>query len=182
MDWYSDVVFTFTLVDCSREEAIYLFVISFCLLAFPLIFNVWWLVKNQHRWETDIAVGPRLNGWLRRWRPYLFGGTILSGSAFGTVNLCNSNMFGYPLFRMGLKTRLQDQFDSKRLWIVVAIEVELCFVVIFFFFSWRALVSFLIFLFVLFFACDKNVLRMKLLLVFDMSGRLCMCMCCTIYV
>ena len=125
-DWYSDVLFTFSLeAPCKSYEtlATILFVASFCLLAFPLIGNVYWLLKNQRKWEADFAVGARLVGWLRRWRSYLFAFTIVCGSSFGAVNLCNANMFGYPLFRMGLKQKLLDQFDAKRLWIVVLFEV-----------------------------------------------------------
>ena len=85
-DWYSDVIFTFTI----RSEHIEIFLASFCLLLFPLIGNVVWLLRQQKIWEHDAAIGARVKTWLLRWRPFLYSLTILSGSSFGAVNLCMS--------------------------------------------------------------------------------------------
>eukprot|EP01084_Bolivina_argentea_P173134 299878_1 len=114
-DWYSDILFTFTI----PVKYIYLWLISFCLLLLPLIGNVGWLISSQKIWEQDAAIGARVKAWLIRWRPFLYSLTIITGSSFGGINMCNSNMFGYPLFRMGLRGIHLEKFDSKRLFITV---------------------------------------------------------------
>ena len=114
-DWYSDILFTFTI----PVKYIEIWLISFCLLLFPLIGNVAWLVSQQKEWEQDAAIGARVKAWLIRWRPFLFSLTIISGSSFGGCFMCNSNMLGYPLFRMGLRSIHLERFDSKRLFITV---------------------------------------------------------------
>lgn len=114
-DWYSDILFTFTI----PVQYIEIWLISFCLLLFPLIGNVGWLVSQQKIWEQDAAIGAKIKAWLIRWRPFLFSLTIISGSSFGGINMCNSNMLGYPLFRMGLRNVHLEKFDSKRLFLTV---------------------------------------------------------------
>ena len=71
-DWYSDILFTFTI----DAEWLVLWVISFSLLIFPLIGNVYWLVRQQKAWEEDGATGARTKNWLARWRPFLYSLTV----------------------------------------------------------------------------------------------------------
>eukprot|EP01083_Nonionella_stella_P085076 235656_1 len=133
-DWYSDILFTFSI----PVEYIWLWLISFCLLFFPLVGNVAWLVSQQKLWEQDAAMGARVKAWMIRWRPFLYSMTIISGSAFGSINVCNSNMWGYPLFRMGLRNMHLERFDSKRLFITVLGEnVPQLFLQGFYWFWWN---------------------------------------------
>ena len=127
IDWYSDIIFAFTLEYCDSRNALFvnsLFVLSVIFFIIPLTCHLSWVLYNQQKWESDKAVGARINGWMRRFRPLLFAITFISGSCFATIKLLNSNFFANTRFRMGLRNKLKDQFDSKRLLIVVALEVE----------------------------------------------------------
>ena len=127
IDWYSDIIFAFTVEYCDSRNALFvnsLFVLSVIFLTIPLTCHLSWVLYNQQKWESDKAVGARINGWMRRFRPLLFAITFISGSCFATIKLLNSNFFANTRFRMGLRNKLKDQFDSKRLLIVVALKVE----------------------------------------------------------
>ena len=129
-DSYSDILFTFSLDwenetnDFNRDEIKKLFFVSSVLLVGLLIANLAWLLRNAALWQDDIVVGAKLNGWLRRWRKLLLLLSIMTGNAFGPIGLCNSNLFAYSFFRMGLSKPLKILFDAKRIYLVVILEVE----------------------------------------------------------
>ena len=80
------------------------------------------LNKEIKRWITDIDTRQILQPWIESYGKILYLLTILSGSAFSAVELCDSHMFQLPLFSLDIPQRQKQTFKNKRIFSIVLLE------------------------------------------------------------
>jgi len=85
-------------------------------IVIPWIANMVSLSKYQQRWCKDDAIRERVYSWFVSWQRLTYALAAISGSAFGTVELANSYVFGMDFFCMGLNERHLKRFNNNRLW------------------------------------------------------------------
>ena len=88
----------------------------------PLIGNLVQLQQEILLWIGDIYSKHTVQAWIRSNLRILYMITILCGSAFGAVDICNSNIFHLPLFNMGLNQRQRAIFKNQRILSTVLLE------------------------------------------------------------
>ena len=88
----------------------------------PLIVNLTQLHNKIQVWVTDTYSKHTVQAWMRSYLRMLYMITILSGSAFAAVDICNSNIFHISLFNMGLNQRQQAMFKNQRILSIVLME------------------------------------------------------------
>ena len=60
----------------------------------PWMSNIVLLIKSQRKWTRDSAIKYQMSRWLLKYNKKLFLLTLICGSAFAAVDLCNSRAFG----------------------------------------------------------------------------------------
>ena len=90
-DFVSDVIFTIRAFEQGFFVQGWLGLI-FVLL--PWISNIVLLIKSQNKWTQDTAIKYQISRWLLRYNKKLIFLTLICGSAFAAVDLCNSKAFG----------------------------------------------------------------------------------------
>ena len=90
-DFVSDVIFT-----ARAFEQGFLIQAWFGLVfvALPWIGNIVLLIRSQRKWIRDSAIKYQMSRWLLKNNKKLFVFTLICGSAFAAVDLCNSRAFG----------------------------------------------------------------------------------------
>eukprot|EP01083_Nonionella_stella_P238780 836529_1 len=100
-DFYSDIVFDLELLNYPDTQ--YLFYLCTAFIAIPWIANMYSLSKYQQKWCKDDAIRERVYSWFVSWQRLTYALAAISGSAFGTVELANSYVFGMDFFLYGFK-------------------------------------------------------------------------------
>ena len=104
-----------------------LFCCSITFIFLPLIFNILQLHKQLSKWLNDpILSRTEAPVWILSFMKILYFVSIVSGSSFSAVALCNSNLFQLRIFGMGLSRYHQKLFGNKRFFSVVLYLLTLC--------------------------------------------------------
>ena len=88
----------------------------------PLICNLIQLHKQLRVWISDPYSKYTVQAWIRFYLHFLYMLTILFGSAFAAVDVCNSNIFHLQMFNMGLNQRQKAIFKNQRILSTVLME------------------------------------------------------------
>lgn len=120
-DFYTDIVFCLNLINYYNRWA-YMFWLTVVFIVVPWGMNMVALSRYQNKWCEDETVRERVYQWFVHWQRLLYALAALSGSAFGTVELANSYVFGYDFFCMGLNERHLKKFNNNRLWSGIVAE------------------------------------------------------------
>lgn len=135
-DFYSDIVFALSLTNYYDDGVPkYLFYISIGFIVVPWLANMLALSRYQNKWCKDESIRERVYQWFVSWQRLTYALAALSGSAFGTVELANSYIFGFDFFCMGLNERHLKKFNNNRLYSTIIIENAPQLIIQFYFFS-----------------------------------------------
>ena len=114
-------------LDENSKFAVYyliLFVLALVFLIVPLLSNVIQLYYEIGRWSKDPVLSPTpVTGWLRSKVKFLYFISIVCGSSFSAVQLCNSYLFKMKIFSMGLSRYHKNRFQTQRFASIVLLEV-----------------------------------------------------------
>ena len=88
----------------------------------PLICNLVQLQHEIHKWMTDVYSKHTVQAWMRSYLRRLYMISFLCGSAFAAINICNSNVFHFSMFNMGLNRRQRAIFKNERVLSTVLLE------------------------------------------------------------
>ena len=133
-DFISDLFFSLRLsviaFDGFEEKQNYLkpffvlFVLSVIFIVFPFIFNLIQLNKEIPKWSQDLILKETcVSNWLMSNAKKLYFMAVISGSSFSAIGFCNSYLFKLNAFSMGLSNYHRSQFQNKRFFSVVLLEV-----------------------------------------------------------
>ena len=103
-------------------ETLVLFSFGVLTIVLPLIYNLFQLNKEIKRWIRDVNSKHTVQSWMRSYVQLLYIITILCGSAFAAVDICNSNLFHLRMFNMGLNKRQRAMFQNQRILSTVLCE------------------------------------------------------------
>ena len=127
LDFYSDIIFSIEMISFGINNrnifAVWILVICcylFIILSWSL--NMKNLIQYEEIWSQNEIIGESVHIWLIDWSVWLNGLTAFSGSSFGSLELCNTNFFGYDPFCMGLNERHIKTFNTHRLLIQVILD------------------------------------------------------------
>ena len=90
-DFISDILFVFRMYDKSYYIEC---ILSGIFVIIPWILNIIQLIKIENMWTNDNSIKYVISRWLLKNNKKLFLLTIICGSAFAPVELCNSRAFG----------------------------------------------------------------------------------------
>ena len=122
-DFYADVVFC---AHLATDQYFWLAIASAACVLVPLVTQFGTLLIYQDQWVRDELIKEKVSGWLVVWSRRLWLFSFLSGSAYGAIELLNSNIFALQFFSMGLTKKHLSQFNSKRLITNILMEVKYC--------------------------------------------------------
>lgn len=136
LDFFSDIVFVlqvwFSIEEFEEnkdktEETSLLFdsavlVFSISFLMAPAIVNIFQLQNEMKNWLSDVITKQVIRRWVAKYVKVLYLVSILTGSAFSAIELCNSNLFGLEIFSMDLPRRDVQYFKYKRIYSIVLME------------------------------------------------------------
>ena len=92
-----------------------LFAFGIAFIIIPLIGNLVQLQNEIQVWISDVYSKDCVQSWMQLNLRKLYMFSILFGSSFAAVDICNSNLFHLSLFNMGLNKRQQAIFTNQRL-------------------------------------------------------------------
>ena len=131
-DFLSDVFFcmklyvlTFDGIGENDKYYFILFILSCIFLIAPLISNILQLHFEISKWQKDTILRKTgVSNWIKSNVRLLYFVSVISGSSFSAISLCNSYLFQLSVFSMGLSKYHQSIFQNKRFYSVVLLEVE----------------------------------------------------------
>ena len=88
----------------------------------PLMANLFQLNKEIRKWVTDNDTRGILQPWILKHGKTLYAITILAGSAFSAVELCDSHLFQLSIFCLNIPQRQKQIFKNKRIFSIVLLE------------------------------------------------------------
>ena len=103
---------------------IVIFIFSLLFLIVPIFTNFAQLHKAIQEWVTDIETRRVVQAWIQLHLRSLYAMCILFGSSFTAIEVCNSNLFHFPIFNMNLNRRQKALFKNKRIYSSVLLEVQ----------------------------------------------------------
>ena len=121
LDLISDLFFCAELLSLSRHF-IYLAIASAAFIVIPSILSLAQLYHAVQRWRS--IGNDMLTAWLFNYAFGLYALSLLAGNAFSGVQICRSDMFKLPQFAMPLNHNQIIEFQSKKIWSIVMLEVE----------------------------------------------------------
>ena len=132
-DFVSDVFFCLKLLALSLDFSLgghnhylILFVLSIIFVVVPLLSNIFSLYHYISKWTSDnMLQDTAVPQWLKNNIRILYLVSIICGSSFSGVMLCNSHLFQFEIFSMELPKYYRSIFQSKRFFFIVLLEVEL---------------------------------------------------------
>ena len=99
-----------------------MFFFSCLFIIAPVVANLKQLGKAMKEWAIDGDTRMIMQPWLRDHLHSLYIISIISGSAFSAIELCDSHLFQLSLFSMNLPKRQKQIFKNKRIFSVVLLE------------------------------------------------------------
>ena len=124
----------------SKLHVIYqvVFILSLFFLLFPIILNLLQLNKEvRNHWLNDVDTKEIIESWLRSHGYSLIFISLVSGSSFSAIELCNSYLFKLDVFCMNLPIRHKQIYKTKRVLSIVLFEniPQLCIQNVYLFYS-----------------------------------------------
>ena len=126
-----DVFFAFKLYLLANDSGKYnnyylwLMISAILFLVLPVGMNVYQLHSEIARWNKDLILrDTALNRWIKNRMKMLYFMSVICGSAFSAIELCNSYLFKLSLFSMGLSQYHKTMFQTKRFFSIVLLEVK----------------------------------------------------------
>ena len=113
-----DTVFTIHLYLVDEIE---LAILSAILLFSSFLFSFLVFLYLRNEW---IEYHDGLRFWLKRFTSFILKLTILTGSVFPVIELCNSRAFGFRVFKMGMTRTQLNKFRTWKLGILMTVEVR----------------------------------------------------------
>ena len=121
LDLISDLFFCAEMLSLSHDF-IHLAIVSAAFIVIPSILSLAQLYHAVRRWRS--IGNDMLTAWLFNYAFGLYVLSLLTGNAFSGLQICRSDMFGLPQFAMPLNHNQTIEFQSKKLWSIVMLEVE----------------------------------------------------------
>ena len=90
-DFMSDLIFSARALE---QEYFVQGILSLIFVIIPCFLNVFVLIKSQRQWTQDNSIKYTISRWLLRYNKKLIFLTLICGSAFAAIDLCNSRAFG----------------------------------------------------------------------------------------
>ena len=118
-DFFCDVAF---IGQVWLAQEMILFAVSCSFLLISLLLSLKQLNKEIKLWLTDVDTKQILHSWITSYIKSLYFLSILTGSVFSTVELCNSNLFGLDIFYMNLPRRSKQTFKNQRIFSIIILE------------------------------------------------------------
>jgi uncharacterized protein YaaQ len=112
-DFYSDCFFVLRL---ALENAWPCFAVGALFTVVPYIMNLYELHKWEKKWLRDLTIKQGLESYLDKYHIWLVFCSLISGSSFATIEMVNTNMFGWRFFSMGLTDRHLKRYNTRRLY------------------------------------------------------------------
>ena len=106
----------------NNEWILFLFPFGCLFIILPLIANLYQLNNAIKDWIVDNDTRHILQPWFLRYGKILYLLTIVCGSAFTGVELCDTHMFQLPIFSLDIPKRQKQIFKNKRIYSVVLME------------------------------------------------------------
>ena len=128
LDFVSDVFFAtqiFLTSDINNSNNTIDGLLFFSCVVFiilPLFIGNFQLQHEIGRWLKDSHNKDSINSWLNENLRMLYLLSIISGSSFSAIELCNSNIFQLSKFNMSLTKSQKARFRNKRVFSVVLLE------------------------------------------------------------
>ena len=106
----------------SEVYGIIIFCMSVGSVLVPLLINFVQLHNAIQLWVTDVETKRIVQSWIQKHLRALYAMSIIFGSAFTAVAMCNSNLFSLSIFDMGLNRRQKALFKNQRLYSIILFE------------------------------------------------------------
>ena len=90
-DLFSDLIFSARAID---QRYFLQGALGIVFVFIPWFVNVYVLIQSQKKWTQDNSIKFRISRWLLKYNKKLIFLTLICGSAFAAVDLCNSRAFG----------------------------------------------------------------------------------------
>ena len=101
-----------------------LFILSVIFVLLPFIVNLFQLNHAIAKWTNDAMLKETcVSHWIASNAKKLYLMTIITGSSFSAIGLANSYLFKWRAFSMGLSNYHRAEFQTKRFYSVVLLEV-----------------------------------------------------------
>eukprot|EP01083_Nonionella_stella_P004128 11891_1 len=97
-------------------------ILSVTFVIVPCAFTILQLILHSRKHWFDSS--DKVRGWLASRSNMLYFASIITGSSFTAVSLCNSYFFQLDAFDMGLTKKEIQAFMYKRVYSVVLLEVS----------------------------------------------------------
>ena len=118
-DFVSDLIFS----TRALEQGYYnQGLLGWIFVLIPWTLNIIIMVKSQKQWMQDNSIKYAVSYWLVSNSKMLVILTIICGSAFAAIDLCNSGAFGMDMFNMGLTERHVKKFHGNKIFSTVLFE------------------------------------------------------------
>ena len=120
-DFVSDCIFS---LRAFEQGYIIQGIASALFVIIPWGLNLRQLLRSQKEWAQDEAIKYAVTRWLMKNNKKLIILTVLCGSAFAAIELCNSRAFGRcsSFYNMGLTERHLKKFHGTRIYTTILFE------------------------------------------------------------
>ena len=113
---------TYASASNSINIELMIFGLSVLFLVIPVLINLFQLHNELKTWVHTVETKMIIQSWLSEHVKVLYLIAILTGSAFSSIELCNSGLFGLSMFYMNLPKKQKQIFKNKRLYSIVLCE------------------------------------------------------------
>ena len=125
VDTFSDALFAINISNQSEYPSTILNVLlalSVVFIICPAAITLYQLYKAMNKWKNNDDLGQ----WLSDYATILYIVSVLTGSSFTGVGFCVSNLYNLPQCDMPLSKMQLSQFQTKRVYSTVLLEVKIC--------------------------------------------------------
>ena len=106
----------------SSDWLFLMFILGCLFVLLPLIFNLFQLNKSIREWIIDYNTRNILQPWILQYSKTLYLLSVLTGSAFSAIELCDSHLFELSIFSLNIPKREKQMFKNKRIFSIVLCE------------------------------------------------------------
>lgn len=126
LDFYSDLCFILQVWQDKQNKwntfSIVIISLSLTFFIIPTIANFIQMQSEMKRWLQHTHTKQIVRPWIRAYVRVLYITSILTGSTYSSIELCNSNLFSLKYFSMELPSRDKQLFKHKRIYSIVLSE------------------------------------------------------------
>ena len=108
-----------------KEYYLALLIASTIFIIVPVIANITQCYFEFKQWNSDILFrNSLLSEWIKKNVKICYFISVICGSSFSAIALCNSYLYQINAFSMGLPMYHQRSFKTKRFFSIVLLEVK----------------------------------------------------------